>query len=189
MFKKLMLVAMALGALVAFAIPAGATAATGELTVEGKLLKPGSSVTAKGNIGGVQTFGSWTCTVTLQGTVIKNTAEGSTSAIKSSSTEGCRYLTLLEYPVTFTNLTGTLGFGSISRLFLSGSETGLPDPFDECDLGEGAFVGVNYTPGSSTFSIAGTVPLEGGHSYCGHATFATQGQFSLTSGSKPVVVH
>lgn len=190
MMKRLMLVAMALGTLVAFAAPAIASAATGELThVGGKPLAPGASLTVDGEIGGFQTFGKWDCSVTFQGVVSKNNAEGSITVLKSSSTEDCRYTTPTEYPITFTNLKGTLRFGSLSRLELSGSETGLPGPFSECELAENAFVPASYTPGSTTFEIGGPVTLKSGHTNCNNAVFGTVGNFSLTSGSDPVVVN
>jgi hypothetical protein len=189
LLKKLMLVAMALGALMALAVPAVANAA-GKLTVEGVSLAKGAPLFAtSGNFSTTNPLGTYGCErVSLGGTVTENGTEGATSVATSqlSSSVGCRKQAA-SAPFTITNISGTIKFQKTNS-YINFTSLWSKFPFggyEECTV-TGTHLPVTYSSGSSSTYIAGVTISKG----AGCISPAVAGDFFLTtSGGKEVVVH
>ncbi len=184
MLKKLTLLAMAVTALVAFAVPAVASAATGQLTQGGESLEPESTLTAfSTNTETETTAGTLSCaTVHLEGVLTTNSASGSTVAGGAGTTAGCK-VTQNSAPVTITDATFTdlklsSTGGSVSVTFISHIAGALTCHFS-------GTVGVTWSVGSSSLHIEGK--LTGTGAGC-PTSGAIRGDFALSSGGTPVTV-
>ena len=156
--KKLTLLAMAIGALLAFAIPAAASAATGQLTENGVPLKTGATFLATStNVTTTTEAGKLSCEkVTLDLIVSSNSSSGS-AASGSGTSSGC-LLEGVNIPVNITTIT-------IKSITLSstGGKATFSFTFDsegaklkDCTI-TGTNVPVTWTPGTDTVHIAGSV--------------------------------
>jgi hypothetical protein len=178
MIKKMMLLALSVGALVAFAAPAIASANTGQLTGAGETLV-GTSTNTKT----VTAAGTLVCShVELEGEVQENGASGSMLGNGVGFTEGCE-VEQNHAPVTITDPTVTTltlnsSGGSATLTFISDIAGVLVCHFS-------GTVPVTWTAPSNTIHIAGT--LTGTGAGCPTAG-SISGDFALSSGGEEVIV-
>lgn len=182
--KKMMLLALSVGALVAFAVPAVAQAA--ELKENGVKLGLHSLVTATStNLETTTAGGALFCAkTTIHGEITNAGGPGKEVRITPSSTtvESCEITGV--GPVAVTNPSvGVIGFAGGTGS--AASATFIADIPQECHFA-GA-VGFTYVNGSSTFSVPGSVLAGTGSGCPPEGTIA--GSFSLeTSNGTPVTV-
>jgi hypothetical protein len=174
MSKKTMVLAMAIGALLALAIPAAASAS--QLTSGGKALGVGSVVQATSiNATTDTSAGTLKCShVSVAGKVTKNTGGESTATTSGEgTTSGCEFGTL---PATITDAT-LLGLTLLSPTNGSASVTFVAD-IGALKCHFAGTVAVTYTAGGSVLHLAGT--LAGTGTGC-PTSGAFMGDFALTT--------
>jgi hypothetical protein len=186
MARKFVLLAMALGAVVALAVPAIASAQ--ELRAEGEPLPVGSDLTATStNLKTVTAVGTLECKkVTIHANVTENGAEASAAESTSIETEGCvtnqggGVLIPTNIEEASANLSLNSAGGTAGATFVA-------------NIGPGALSchfagspGITYTHGSSELTIAGE--LTGTGTEC-PPNGVMSGNFTLeTAGGVPVVI-
>ena len=182
MIKKLTLLAMAVGALVAFAVPAAASANVQLTNSGGKPIAANTTITATStNAQTATSNGTLTCeSVTVGAILTKNTPETVLLSDDegSGSATGCK-VKETSLPVTITptfeelHLTtagATASFSFVAHL------GGVGGP--KCTY-TGVAVPVTYTPGTSSISVSGTL-TGSGVAPCS-ATAAFTGTFALSA--------
>lgn len=184
MIKKTMLLATAIGVLVALAIPAAASAQL-LTSPAGTAIKVGTNITATStNLVTTTALGKLTCAkVTIHANVTAN--KGSTSAVSSTSvtTESCDLLTasLVSHPATITSASASFhiekkGVGTTTATFIAD----IPAVPATCH--ESGTPGITYTAGTDVINVKGA--LSGP---CGAAEI--HGSFTLeTSNGSQVII-
>jgi hypothetical protein len=186
MIRKMMLLAVSVGALVALAAPAVAQAT--ELKEGNKKLAVGSEVTATStNLKTTTSQGTLACElVTLHATVAQNGPGNVIIEPVVTTTAECHILTPATHAATITEPTvGTItiggGVGSASATFIAD----IPDFELECHF-SGA-VGFTYVAGTGVLSVPGS-PLAGSGTNC-PAAGTIEGSFTLeTANGSPVTI-
>jgi hypothetical protein len=185
MTKKLTLLAMVAGALVAFAIPAMASASS--LTQPaGTLVPVGSVVTAVSTNAKMKTsLGTLTCekwTVNTQ--VTKNSGSGTVTAVQSGAgtTSVCK---LGSSGLIFTNVK----FNSLSVTSPTAGSANFSYEIDFSGLtckyaSTSGATPVTYTSGGSSIHVGG--PLTATPASCGTSTF--EADFALSRTASPVII-
>lgn len=186
MTKRMILLAMAVGALVAFSVP---TVASAQLLKQGtKPLPVGAEFTATStNLVTTTELGHLTCSkVTLHLKVTKNEGATSSAATTGVTTEGCHLVTTPNeetFPATITNASASFhiqqkGVGTATATFLA--DIGEP-VFAECH--EEGTPGITYVAGTDAVHVQGAL---GGP--CGAAEI--HGDFTLeTANGETVTVN
>lgn len=189
MFKKLILLAMAVAALVVFVVPAAAQAepivtnAEGEDSAEITAVSTNLKITS-----GLGTIECGTVDLHLSGGTGHYEGTGTGVGAGTGQHFGpCQ--TSSGLVVHMDSITATLqlwggGFGSMSATYIYRITT----PFGTlpCDFNASAY-SVTYTPTGSRFKVGG--PLTGSGGAGCPSTGVTHGEFDLTSGGQPVSIH
>jgi hypothetical protein len=182
MSKKTMVLAMALGALLALAIPAMASAS--QLTSGGKALAVGTVVQAtSSNAKTVVGETALTCTsVAVSGKLTKNTGGESVATTNGAgTTSGCKFGTTA---ATITDAT-LLGLTLVSPTVGTASLTFVADIGPLVCHFSSTSVAVTYTAGASSIHLAGT--LIGSGSGC-PTSGAFSGDFALETTAGVAVI-
>ena len=188
MFKKLTLLAMAVGALVAFAAPAAANAQL--LTSEGVAVPVGTDITATStNLQTTTEQGILECAkVTIHAKVTANTAETSAAESTAVTTEGCvTNVGFTTFPTNIPTASADLhleggGVGTALATFVAEIET--PEATLTCHFeGEPA---LGYESGTDVLGVRGG--MAGSGAGCAEAG-EIHGEFTLeTEGGEPVTI-
>jgi hypothetical protein len=188
MLKKLSLLAMAVAALVAFAVPAAAQASEIITNDEGE---EATSITAVStNVKSTTALGTLECgTVDLKLTGSTGSYHGNGTAVgagEGSHSGPCKSSSGLTVHIdSITASVNLKGGGSGTAEFTYTYRITSPMGTLSCDF-NATGTSVSYAPTSSQISIAGT--MTGSGAGC-PTTGAIHGTFAVTSGGLPVVIH
>jgi hypothetical protein len=180
MIKKLTLLAMAIGALVAFAVPAMASADVRLTDALGTVEVPSDITGTSGNAQTVTANGTLVCEeVHVTATVTTNTEATVFASGKSATANKCKVLqtgTPVVITPTLENIHITTGGTKTASFKFVAHIGGVGGP--KCEYG--GTVPVSYTSGSSSLHAEGTLTGSSGVAPC-NLTAAFSGDFALSN--------